>query len=56
MPNLEQLGLIKEGWDKRSCYKFIGGEDYALKRMNEYILESKSVGNYQQTRNNLIGS
>ncbi len=60
MPNLNLFGFteIKEvlQGDKRSCYKFIGGEDHALRRMNEYILEKKSVGHYQETRNNLIGS
>jgi hypothetical protein len=41
VPNLEDFGFTKEEiakkWDKRSCYKFIGGEDSGLKRMDEYI-------------------
>ena len=40
--------------DERVCYKFKGGEEAALKRLEKYL--KKSVLSYEKTRNNLIGS
>lgn len=60
LPNLSDFGFTKEEIavkaDSRACYKFVGGEANGLKRMNQYIFEKKSVGHYNDTRNNLIGS
>lgn len=60
MPSLEEFDFSKEELkkekDKRACYDFIGGEDQAVKRLREYIFDTKSVGNYAMTRNNLIGA
>jgi deoxyribodipyrimidine photo-lyase len=42
--------------DKRECYDFRGGEDAGMKRVKEYIWDTKAVGNYAATRNQLIGS
>jgi deoxyribodipyrimidine photo-lyase len=61
MPTLADFGFSKEeissfGNDKRACYKFVGGEDQGLKRIEEYILTKRSVRHYNDTRNNLIGS
>jgi len=56
LPDLvKDLGYNKEEIeapnDKRECYQFKGGEDAGLKRVKEYIWDSKSVGNYATTRN-----
>jgi len=60
MPTLEDFGFSKAEIDipkdKRACYDFIGGEEQATKRLREYIFETKSVGNYALTRNQLIGA
>jgi deoxyribodipyrimidine photo-lyase len=60
LPKLSDFGFSKEEIDKkadsRSCYDFKGGESKGLKRVDEYIFERKSVGHYNDTRNNLIGS
>jgi len=42
--------------DKRACYEFHGGEDAALKRLEEYVFEKRAVAHYNDTRNNLIGA
>ena len=59
-PTLEEFGFTKEQVakkpDARACYKFKGGEENGLFRMNEYIFEKKNLGHYAQTRNNLIGA
>lgn len=60
LPKLSDFGFtaaeINKERDDRACYKFVGGEKEALKRMNEYIFSKKSVGHYDDTRNDLIGS
>lgn len=61
MPDLvKDLGYdkaeVEAPKDKRECYDFRGGEDAGMKRVKEYIWESKAVGNYAATRNQLIGS
>mmetsp|Transcript_7085 Transcript_7085/g.5044 ORF Transcript_7085/g.5044 Transcript_7085/m.5044 type:complete len:113 (-) Transcript_7085:759-1097(-) len=58
-PKLTDFGFSadeKPTHDKRSCYKFIGGEEAGLKRLNEYIFERKAVKHYNKTRNQLIGA
>uniref|UniRef100_A0A7S3FTM4 Cryptochrome/DNA photolyase FAD-binding domain-containing protein n=1 Tax=Strombidium rassoulzadegani TaxID=1082188 RepID=A0A7S3FTM4_9SPIT len=62
LPTLTEFGFSKEEilkaekHDSRTCYKFVGGEDMGLKRLEEYITEKRSVRHYNDTRNNLIGS
>ena len=59
-PTLKDFGFSKEDIekpkDKRACYDFVGGEDAAVKRLNEYIMGTKSVGRYAVTRNDLLGA
>ena len=45
---MEDFGFTKDDHvsDKRAYYAFVGGEDRGLKRMNEFIFESKSLGNF----------
>lgn len=53
-PKLTDFGFTEEQTpvhDERSSYKFLGGEDKALRRLNEYIFEKKSVAHYAKTRN-----
>ena len=60
MPNLEDFGFSKEQitkkWDSRACYKFIGGEETGLKRLDEYVDKHRAVAHYDDTRNQLIGA
>ena len=60
MPTLADFGFteaeIATKADKRSCYEFHGGESAGLKRLKEYVDERGSVGHYNDTRNQLIGS
>ena len=37
------------------CYKFRGGEEAGLQRLQEYVFSKRSVSKYASTRNNLIG-
>lgn len=41
--------------NKYSCHKVIGGESIGLQRLEKYI-KSKDIKNYEETRNDLIGS
>ena len=54
-PKLEEFGFTKaevtKSQDKRRIYPFHGGEEYGLKRMQEYIHSKKSLGHYASTRN-----
>ena len=60
MPSLAFFGFdrsdvpAKEDWDK-ACFNFIGGEDQAWKRLKEYMFESKSLGDYRETRDGISG-
>lgn len=56
LPSLEALGLQKKVIDSRSVLQFKGGETEAIKRMNHYFFETKSISNYKETRNGLIGA
>lgn len=42
--------------DKRICYKFKGGEEAGLARVQEYIHGKRAVSKYNSTRNDLIGA
>ena len=42
--------------DSRICYKFRGGEEAGLKRLNEYVFSKRAVSKYESTRNDLIGA
>ena len=59
-PHLEDFGFtadeINKKPDERSCYKFEGAEEKGLERLEEYILKTRSVATYDETRNQLIGA
>ena len=52
----EQEVQMSAKQDKRICYKFKGGEEAGLVRMNEYISGKRAVSKYATTRNDLIGA
>jgi deoxyribodipyrimidine photo-lyase len=56
LPNLEELGLQNKQINPRAAIHFKGGETEAIKRMNHYFYETKSISKYKETRNGLIGA
>lgn len=50
------LGIKETTIDKRACLVFKGGEEEALKRLQHYFFETKSLSEYKETRNQLIGA
>ena len=55
VPTLEMLGHNPATRDLRSAFPFKGGEDEALKRLNNYFYQTKSVLTYKETRNGMVG-
>ncbi|WP_366185596.1 DASH family cryptochrome [Flavobacterium ovatum] len=55
LPLLKDLEVLSVSMDKRSAIQFKGGESEAIKRLNYYFFESKSISNYKETRNGLVG-
>lgn len=53
---LEELGLKKIKPDKRAAIPFKGGETEAIKRLNHYFYETKSLSKYKETRNGMVGA
>ena len=56
LPTLEALGLSEIPIDSRAVLPFKGGETDALKRLQHYFFDTKSVATYKETRNGLIGA
>ena len=56
LPSLEELDLKKIKIDKRAAISFIGGETEAIKRLNYYFFETKSLSKYKETRNEMVGA
>lgn len=54
---IQSIDLVHPGTqhDPRSAHPFRGGETAALKRVKEYLWESKKIKTYKVTRNGLIG-
>ena len=55
---IEELRNIKpfdECFDQRSVIHFVGGENSALARLNEFIWQTNAIATYKETRNGLIG-
>ncbi|CAA6826398.1 MAG: Cryptochrome [uncultured Aureispira sp.] len=51
----DSFELIQHPKHPNSAFPFTGGEAAAHKRLNYYLWESKSILDYKQTRNELIG-
>lgn len=56
LPTLGDLGLKKIRMDKRAAIPFKGGETEAVKRLNHYFYETKSLSKYKETRNGMVGA
>jgi deoxyribodipyrimidine photo-lyase len=56
IPTLEDLGFDEFETHKNSTFPFKGGENEALKRIDNYFWETKNLSKYKQTRNGLIGT
>jgi deoxyribodipyrimidine photo-lyase len=54
-PLFEELDFEKVKIDKRAAISFKGGETEALKRLNLYFYETKSLSKYKETRNGMVG-
>lgn len=55
LPNLEDIGLSSFYIHKNTAFPFRGGENQALKRLNDYFFNTENLSQYKQTRNGLIG-
>lgn len=56
MPTLADLGFTPLPIDPRAAIRFKGGETEALKRLQHFFWDTKSLSSYKITRNGLIGS
>ena len=56
IPTIENLGFTDFIVDSRTAFPFGGGEDEAIKRMQNYFWETKKLSVYKVTRNGLIGA
>ena len=56
LPSLENLGLKFTPIDIRAAIQFKGGETEAIARLNHYFFESKSISEYKETRNGMVGA
>ncbi|CAM4098601.1 DASH family cryptochrome [Flavobacterium sinopsychrotolerans] len=56
IPSMETLGLTDFKMDSRTAFPFRGGEDEAIKRLQNYFWETKKLSVYKLTRNGLIGT
>ena len=55
-PTLEDLGLEEFEVHQNTAFPFKGGENQALKRIENYFFETQNLSQYKQTRNGLIGT
>ena len=56
LPTLKELGLANIAIDSRAVLQFKGGETQALERVQHYFFKTKSISNYKETRNGMIGA
>ena len=56
LPSLNELGYMEPVADPRAVLVFRGGETEALKRLEYYFFGNRSLSNYKETRNQLIGA
>jgi deoxyribodipyrimidine photo-lyase len=55
VPTMQDLGFSEIIPDERAAIQFIGGESEALKRVQDYIWQNRSLEQYKNTRNQLLG-
>jgi deoxyribodipyrimidine photo-lyase len=56
LPTIDDLGIQEVAIDNRAAIQFKGGESEAIKRLNYYFFETKSISNYKETRNGMVGA
>ena len=56
IPTIKTLGITDFEMDSRAAFPFRGGEDEAMKRLQNYFWETKKLSVYKLTRNGLIGT
>ena len=56
LPTLKELDLIESKIDARAVLQFKGGESEAIKRLQHYFYETKSLSTYKETRNGMVGA
>jgi deoxyribodipyrimidine photo-lyase len=56
IPKLADLGFEDFQTHKNTAFPFKGGENQAIKRLENYFWETKNISKYKQTRNGLIGT
>ena len=56
IPSMETLGFPDFEMDSRTAFPFLGGENEAMKRLQNYFWETKKLSVYKLTRNGLIGT
>ena len=55
LPTLKDLGFEGFKTHKNTAFPFRGGENQALKRIENYFFETENLSQYKKTRNGLIG-
>ena len=55
VPSLPDLGFENFEVHEDSVFKFSGGENSGINRINEYFFNSKNISQYKLTRNGLLG-
>ncbi|MCF8427903.1 MAG: DASH family cryptochrome [Bacteroidia bacterium] len=53
--SLKDFEIEQTPTDKSAAIVFKGGETEGRKRVNEYLFQTKSISNYKETRNQMIG-
>ena len=56
LPTIDDLGIQEVAMDIRAAIQFKGGESEAVSRLNYYFFETKSISNYKETRNGMVGA
>jgi deoxyribodipyrimidine photo-lyase len=56
IPTMKTLGFSDFETDSRTAFPFLGGENEAMKRLQNYFWETKKLSVYKLTRNGLIGT
>ena len=55
IPSIKDLGFEDFTLPTKTAFPFYGGENEALKRIDQYFFKTKKVAIYKKTRNGLIG-
>ena len=53
---IEELNLEFSAIESRAALQFTGGETEAIKRLEHYFFETKSLSIYKETRNGMVGA